>query len=146
MCAALERAKADRLACLVGGNSADESGGFFVRPTVYAEVPTENAVWREEIFGPVLAVRSFESEAEALALANESEFGLVATVVTADSSRAERVAAAIDAGHVWINSAQVIFPQTAWGGFKASGIGRELGPWGLHAFLGVKHVTARRAA
>ena len=144
--AALERAKQDRLACLVGGEPVDMSGGFFVRPTVYAEVPTENAVWREEIFGPVLAVRSFDSEAEALALANASEFGLVATVVTADADRAERVAAGIDAGHVWINSAQVIFPQTAWGGFKASGIGRELGPWGLHSYTGVKHITLRRGA
>jgi betaine-aldehyde dehydrogenase len=144
--AALQRAKEERLDCLVGGEPAEESGGFFVRPTVYAEVPTESAVWREEIFGPVLAVRSFESEAEALALANESDFGLVATVVTADSARAERVAAAIDAGHVWINSAQVIFPQTAWGGFKASGIGRELGPWGLHSYTGVKHITLRRGA
>ena len=94
----------------------------------------------------MLAVRGFEREAEALALANDSEFGLVATVVTADSARAERVAAAIDAGHVWINSAQVIFPQTAWGGFKASGIGRELGPWGLHSYTGVKHITLRQGA
>jgi betaine-aldehyde dehydrogenase len=144
--AALQRAKADRLACLIGGNSAEESGGFFVRPTVYAEVPTESALWREEIFGPVLAVRGFASEAEALALANDSDFGLVATVVTADSARAERVAAAIDAGHVWIISAQVIFPQTAWGVFKASGNGRELGPWGLHSYTGVKHITLRRGA
>jgi len=144
--AALQRAKEERLACLIGGEPAEESGGFFVPPTVYAEVPTESTVWREEIFGPVLAVRSFESEAEAVALANDSEFGLVATVVTADPARAERLAAEIDAGHVWVNSAQVIFPQTAWGGFKASGIGRELGPWGLHSYTGVKHITLRRGA
>jgi betaine-aldehyde dehydrogenase len=146
--AALERAKADRLQCIAGGYPAvgELEVGFFVRPTVYAEVPTDTALWREEIFGPVLAVRSFESEAEALALSNESDFGLVATVVTADPVRAERVAAQIDAGHVWVNSAQVIFPQTAWGGFKASGIGRELGPWGLHSYTGVKHITLRRGA
>ena len=67
-------------------------------------------------------------------------------MVSGDPQRAHRVAAQIDAGHIWINSLQVIFPHTAWGGFKASGIGRELGPWGLHSFLGVKHITARRAA
>ena len=145
--AALERAKQDRrLACLIGGEPAEESGGFFVRPTIYDSVPTDNALWREEIFGPVLAVRSFADEAEAIALANDSAFGLVATVVTADVARAERLAASIDAGHVWVNSAQVIFPQTAWGGFKASGIGRELGPWGLHSYTGVKHITLRRGA
>jgi betaine-aldehyde dehydrogenase len=139
---AFERAEADGLACLAGGGAmADGEGGFFVPPTVYAEVPPDNALWREEIFGPVLATRSFDTESEAVALANDSDFGLVATVVTADAERAGRVAAEIDAGHVWINSAQVIFPQTAWGGFKASGIGRELGPWGLGAYLGVKHLT-----
>jgi betaine-aldehyde dehydrogenase len=143
--AALDRAEAEGLSCLAGGRPIDkENGGFFVPPTVYAEVPQDNALWREEIFGPVLAARSFEDEAEAIALANNSDFGLVATVVTADVERAERVAAEIDAGHVWINSAQVIFPQTAWGGFKASGIGRELGPWGLHSYTGVKHITLRQ--
>ncbi len=143
--AALERAQADGLDCLAGGEPMTEGdGGFFVRPTVYAEVPTLNPLWREEVFGPVLCTRSFEGEPEAIALANDSDFGLVATVVSADSKRAERVAAQIDAGHVWINSAQVIFPQTAWGGFKASGIGRELGPWGLHSYTGVKHITLRR--
>lgn len=143
--AALERAKVDGLDCRAGGELMTEiEGGFFVRPTVYAEVPTETPLWREEVFGPVLCTRSFEGESDAIALANDSDFGLVATVVSADSRRAERVAAQIDAGHVWINSAQVIFPQTAWGGFKASGIGRELGPWGLHSYTGVKHITARR--
>jgi betaine-aldehyde dehydrogenase len=116
-------------------------GGFFVPPTIYLDVPQEDPVWREEIFGPVLAVRRFSSEAEAVSLANDSAFGLVATIVSGDGARAERMAAGIDAGHVWINSEQVIFPQTAWGGFKASGIGRELGPWGLSAWLGVKHLT-----
>jgi betaine-aldehyde dehydrogenase len=146
--AALERARADRIDCLAGGDptATEADGGFFARPTIYAEVPTDNPLWREEIFGPVLAVRSFDSEEEAVSLANDSDFGLVATVVTADPARAERVAAGIDAGHVWINSAQVIFPQTAWGGFKSSGIGRELGPWGLHSYTGVKHITRRRRA
>jgi betaine-aldehyde dehydrogenase len=142
--AVLERAANSRLRCLTGGNALDHEGGFFVSPTVYDDVPVEHSVWTDEIFVPVLAIRRFQNEAEAIALANHSDFGLVATIVTSDSKRAERVAAAIDAGHVWVNSVQVIFPQTAWGGFKASGIGRELGPWGLHSFTGVKHITLRQ--
>jgi betaine-aldehyde dehydrogenase len=144
--AAFERARADGLRCLTGGHALIQGRGFFVAPTIYGDVPANNAVWRDEIFGPVLAVRTFETESEAVALANDTDYGLVATVVSGDLDRADRVATQIDGGHVWINSLQVIFPQTAWGGFKASGIGRELGPWGLHAFLGVKHITARRAA
>ena len=135
-----DQARTDGLDCLTGGAGLG-SDGFFAAPTIYADVPRDNALWREEIFGPVLAVRSFATEAEAIALANDSAFGLVATVVSGDADRAERIAAEIDAGHIWINSMQVIFPHAAWGGFKASGIGRELGPWGLHAFLGVKHLT-----
>jgi betaine-aldehyde dehydrogenase len=141
--AVFERARAARIRCLCGGESLAGEEGFFAAPTIYADVPVDDALWREEIFGPVLAVRTFQTEAEAIELANDSDYGLVATVVSADLERAERLAARIDAGHVWVNSVQVIFPQSAWGGFKASGIGRELGPWGLHAFLGVKHITVR---
>lgn len=127
-----------------GERPADRARGFFVRPTIFTEVPLDSALWREEIFGPVLCVRSFASEAEAIALANDSEFGLVASVVGADVQNAERVANALQAGLVWINAPQVIFPQTAWGGYKQSSIGRELGPWGLQAFQEIKHVIRAR--
>ena len=136
-----DRARADGLHCLTGGVGGSRSGGFFVEPTIWADVPRDHPVWRSEIFGPALAVRTFTTETEALELADDSDYGLVATVVSGDGERAERIAARIDAGHVWINSGQVIFPNTAWGGFKASGIGRELGPWGMGAYLGVKHLT-----
>ncbi|TDF81801.1 aldehyde dehydrogenase family protein [Pseudomonas sp. H9] len=116
--------------------------GYFISPTVFTDVPLDSALWREEIFGPVLCVRSVVSEAEAVALANDSEFGLVASVVSADHQAAERVANALQAGLVWINAPQVIFPQTAWGGYKQSSIGRELGPWGLSAFQEIKHVVS----
>jgi betaine-aldehyde dehydrogenase len=126
---------------LTGGERpAGLSRGYFLRPTVFTEVPLDSALWREEIFGPVLCVRSFSSEEEAIELANDSEFGLVASVVSGDARRAERVANALQAGLVWINAPQVIFPQAAWGGFKQSSIGRELGPWGLQAFQEIKHV------
>jgi betaine-aldehyde dehydrogenase len=114
--------------------------GYFIRPTVFTEVALDSALWNEEIFGPVLCVRSFASEAEAIALANDSDFGLVASVVSTDLNAAERVANALQVGLVWINAPQVIFPQTAWGGYKQSSIGRELGPWGLQAFEEIKHI------
>jgi len=128
-----------KLVC--GGNRpAHLPRGFFLQPTVFTEVPLDSALWCEEIFGPVLCVRSFSSEAEAIALANDSQFGLVASVVTRNAEAAERVANALQAGLVWLNAPQVIFPQTAWGGYKQSSIGRELGPWGLAAFQEIKHV------
>jgi betaine-aldehyde dehydrogenase len=138
----IAQGKADGLKQVCGGGMPDTGGhGWFVAPTIFADVPRENRLWREEIFGPVLCVQTFEREEEAIALANDSEFGLVATVVSEDRERAGRVADAIEAGLVWINSPQTIFVETSWGGFKASGIGRELGPWGLNAYLEVKHVT-----
>ncbi|MGE8177631.1 aldehyde dehydrogenase family protein [Pseudomonas fluorescens] len=128
-----------RLVC-GGDRPADLPHGYFLRPTIFTEVPLDSALWCEEIFGPVLCVRSFASEQEAIELANDSQFGLVASVVSADPLTAERVANALQAGLVWINAPQVIFPQTAWGGYKQSSIGRELGPWGLQAFQEIKHV------
>ncbi|EYR78109.1 aldehyde dehydrogenase family protein [Shinella sp. DD12] len=140
----IERGKAEGLTLLAGGGKPAAAGdGWFVEPTIFGDVPTTSALWREEIFGPVLCIRTFESEEEAIALANDCDFGLVATVVSGDDVQANRVANAIEAGHVWINSPQAIFVQTSWGGFKASGIGRELGPWGMSSYLEVKHVTSR---
>ncbi|APC17831.1 aldehyde dehydrogenase [Pseudomonas frederiksbergensis] len=128
-----------RLVC-GGDRPADLPHGYFLRPTIFTEVPLDSALWCEEIFGPVLCVRSFATEQEAIELANDSPFGLVASVVSRDAVTAERVANALQAGLVWINAPQVIFPQTAWGGYKQSSLGRELGPWGLQAFQEIKHV------
>ncbi|RMT85669.1 hypothetical protein ALP39_02748 [Pseudomonas marginalis pv. marginalis] len=137
----IQRGIEDGARLLCGGERpADLATGFFIRPTVFTEVPLDSALWNEEIFGPVLCVRRFATEDEAIALANDSDFGLVASVVSADAETAERVANALQAGLVWINAPQVIFPQTAWGGYKQSSIGRELGPWGLAAFQEIKHV------
>ncbi|WP_433736911.1 aldehyde dehydrogenase family protein [Pseudomonas putida] len=128
-----------KLVC--GGNRpADLPRGYFLQPTIFTDVPLDSALWCEEIFGPVICVHRFSSEAEAIALANDSQFGLVASVVTRNAQTADRVANALQAGLVWINAPQVIFPQTAWGGYKQSSIGRELGPWGLQAFQEIKHV------
>ncbi|OAJ46438.1 aldehyde dehydrogenase family protein [Pseudomonas marginalis] len=137
----IQRGIEDGARLLCGGKRpADLPKGFFIRPTVFTDVPLDSALWNEEIFGPVLCVRRFASEEEAIALANDSDFGLVASVVSTHIETAERVANALQAGLVWINAPQVIFPQTAWGGYKQSSIGRELGPWGLAAFQEIKHV------
>jgi betaine-aldehyde dehydrogenase len=139
--AILEKARSDALDCIAGGQAIPGRDGFFIKPSIYRNVPTDHPMWREEIFGPVLAIRSFTSAEEAVTLANDNDFGLAATVVGTDGDAAAAVASRLDAGHVWINTSQMIFPNTAWGGFKASGIGRELGPWGLAAYRGVKHIT-----
>jgi betaine-aldehyde dehydrogenase len=124
-----------------GGRPQGMDKGYFVRPTIFADVPFDSPLWREEIFGPVLCINTFDSEQDAIAIANQSEYGLVATVLTTNQERAGRVSAALEVGLVWINSPQVIFPQTSWGGMKKSSLGRELGPWGLHAFQEIKHVV-----
>ncbi|MEB2646451.1 aldehyde dehydrogenase family protein [Pseudomonas canadensis] len=139
----IQRGVEDGARLLCGGDRpADLPQGFFIRPTVFTDVPLDSALWNEEIFGPVLCVRRFTSEDEAIALANDSDFGLVASMVSASHETAERVANALQAGLVWVNAPQVIFPQAAWGGYKQSSIGRELGPWGLAAFQEIKHVIS----
>lgn len=115
--------------------------GYFLAPTLYRDVPVESCLWKEEIFGPVLCARSVASEEEAIQLANDSAFGLAATVISGDPERAKRIGRQLKAGSIWYNSEQLVLPETAWGGFKCSGIGRELGPWGLSAYLEVKHVV-----
>lgn len=133
-------ARDEDLRCLAGGKALDRDG-WFVSPTLYVDVPASSRLWQEEIFGPVLCARRFSTEQQAIELANDSRFGLVATVCSNDLQRAERVADSLEVGHVWINSVQAVFVETSWGGTKASGIGRELGPWGLSAYQAVKHVT-----
>ena len=120
--------------------------GYFLAPTLYRDVPVTSRLWREEIFGPVLCGRSVASEEEAIELANDSDFGLVATVISGDSERAQRIGREMQAGSIWFNSEQLVLSETAWGGFKRSGIGRELGPWGLAAYLEVKHIIGPAGA
>jgi betaine-aldehyde dehydrogenase len=126
-----------RLLC--GGERPADLRGLFHSARPYSPTCLDSALWNEEIFGPVLCVRRFASEAEAIALANDSEFGLVASVVapTPPAPNGSPMGCR-QAGMA--NAPQVIFPQTAWGGYKQSSIGRELGPWGLAAFQELKHV------
>lgn len=139
---AVEKARLDGARILAGGRRAPgRKKGFFYEPTIIADAPLDGSAWREEIFGPVVCVRPFSSEDEAVALANDSRFGLAAAVMSKDLVRAERVAAALRAGIVWINCSQPTFTEAPWGGYKQSGIGRELGRWGLENYLEVKQIT-----
>ncbi len=132
-------AREENLSCLSGGKVIEHEG-FFVQPTIYYPVSTESRLWREEIFGPVLVAATFAEENEAIALANDSDYGLAATVLTTNEEQANRVSRALRAGSIWINQAQIVLPQAGWGGFKRSGIGRELGPEGLSAFQQSKYI------
>ncbi|WP_173933855.1 aldehyde dehydrogenase family protein [Chelativorans sp. Marseille-P2723] len=140
--AAIEAAVKAGARIAIGGKRPEGlDKGYYLEPTILTEVPLDSAAWREEIFGPVLCVRPFETEAEAIELANDSRFGLAAAVMSQDEARAERVAAAFRAGIVWINCSQPTFTEAPWGGYKTSGIGRELGRWGLENYLEVKQIT-----
>jgi betaine-aldehyde dehydrogenase len=142
------RAIEDGARLVAGGGRPTEPGlqsGFYYRPTVFADVRPEMRIVREEVFGPVLTVERFESEDEAVALANDTDYGLAGAVWTADTERAERVASRLRAGTVWINDYNVYVPQAEWGGFKRSGIGRELGPSGLDEYREAKHIWQNTA-
>lgn len=135
----LARARVAGLEALVGGDGLDRKGRF-IAPTIFRDVPHADPVWTEELFGPVLAIATVADTEEAVALANATRFGLVGSVVSGDPERAATAADQLEAGQVWINTLQMVYPDSAWGGFKQSGIGRELGPWGLAAYQGVKHI------
>jgi betaine-aldehyde dehydrogenase len=144
---AVSRAEGDGAKVLTGGGRPRELGqGYFFQPTVLVDVPVESPAWREEIFGPVLSVRTFDREGDAIALANDSRYGLAAAVMSTDLERCERIAAELEAGIVWINCSQPTFTQAPWGGMKQSGIGRELGIWGLENYLEVKQITSYTSA
>ncbi|SAK80781.1 aldehyde dehydrogenase [Caballeronia hypogeia] len=124
-----------------GGRPAHLDRGYFMEPAIFADVPAESWIWNEEIFGPVVCIRPFDDEAQAVRSANDSRFGLAAAVMSRDTVRCERVARALRAGIVWINCSQPTFTEAPWGGYKQSGIGRELGEWGLNNYLETKQIT-----
>ncbi|MFE6333803.1 aldehyde dehydrogenase family protein [Streptomyces sp. NPDC057806] len=124
-----------------GGKRPEGLGaGYFYEPTVLDACHREMKVVREEVFGPVLTVETFRTEDEAVALANDTEYGLAGAVWTADAGRARRVAGRLRHGTVWINDFHPYLPQAEWGGFGKSGVGRELGPAGLAEYRESKHV------
>jgi betaine-aldehyde dehydrogenase len=127
---------------LTGGKRpAHLTQGYFMEPAIFDEPAHNSIIWREEIFGPVLCIKRFKDEQHAVQMANASRFGLAAAVMSADPQRATRVANHLRAGIVWVNCSQPTFVEAPWGGMKHSGIGRELGQWGLDNYLEVKQVT-----
>jgi betaine-aldehyde dehydrogenase len=140
--AAVEVAKASGARLVTGGGRPEGMDtGYYIAPTIFSEVPTEAAVWREEVFGPVVCVNPFDTESEALQLANDSPYGLAGAVMSDDRERCERVAGKLRAGIIWINCSQPTFTQVPWGGYKSSGIGRELGTAGFLGFRETKQIT-----
>lgn len=137
----IDRARQQGATVACGGKAEGFAKGYFVAPTVLTDVPLTAEAWVEEIFGPVVCIRPFDTEAESIELANDSRFGLAAAVMSADEARCERVARAFRAGIVWINCSQPTFTEAPWGGYKQSGIGRELGRWGLDNYLETKQIT-----
>jgi acyl-CoA reductase-like NAD-dependent aldehyde dehydrogenase len=138
----VERGRSEGARLVLGGEQLDGewSSGFWMAPTIFDDVAPSMAIAREEIFGPVLSVIPFDTEAEALALANDNEFGLGSALWTADLDRAIRVARRLRVGDVWVNTHYVRLAESPFGGVKQSGIGRELGMEGLEAYLESKRV------
>lgn len=140
----LERAIADGATPIVGGGAL-EGPGFFVAPTVLSNVAPGSEASQEEIFGPVVTIETFETEAEALERANEVPYGLAASLWTTDAARSLDVPRHLDFGTVWVNSHLALAAEVPWGGFKGSGYGRDLSIYALNDFSRTKHVQINRA-
>lgn len=135
----LARKEGGTIVC--GGERLDLDGGYYYRPTVIADLPNDSRVIQEEIFGPVLTVQPFDSEDEAVELANSTPYGLASGVQTGNLARAHRVAERLHAGIVWINDWAMLDPAVPFGGVKDSGFGREYGPEALDAYTTTKSVV-----
>ena len=125
----------------IGGGRPKAFGkGFYVEPTIFYDVDNSARIAREEIFGPVASVIPFENEADAIKIANDTPYGLAGAVWTRDIYKAFRIVKSMRAGIIWVNHMQPTYVEAPWGGYKQSGFGRELGPWGLEEYLETKQV------
>jgi aminomuconate-semialdehyde/2-hydroxymuconate-6-semialdehyde dehydrogenase len=136
----VRRALAEGARAVAGGGPNDELGGLYYRPTVLVDAPPGSEILREEVFGPVLTVQAFSDEEEAVALANETDYGLAAILYTGDRERARRVSARLVAGTVWVNCFFVRDLRAPFGGARRSGVGREGGRWSFDFYADVKNV------
>jgi betaine-aldehyde dehydrogenase len=133
---------------LCGGRritSGAMANGNFIEPTVFVDVPPAARIMREEIFGPVLVVELFDTEEEAITKANDTVYGLAGAVFTSDGAKAQRVIRRLRAGITWINTYHPTFNEAPWGGYKQSGMGRELGTYGYEAYTEVKQININLA-
>lgn len=140
----IEQAKKEGAAVVCGGYRYTENGcdkGYFVRPTILENVSSDNTAVKNEIFGPVVTIQTFKTEEEAVEMANDTEFGLAGAVFTKDGARALRVVKEIRAGIMWINCYNPAYVEAPWGGYKKSGVGRELSFDGLEEYTETKQIT-----
>lgn len=128
---------------IMAGGERVGSKGYFLQPTILADCQDEWKVAKEEIFGPVVSVFKFSDLAEAIKRANASSYGLAAGVVSNNINEVLKVAHSVEAGSVWVNCYEIVANQSPFGGYKQSGIGRELGSYGLHEYTEVKTVTIK---
>lgn len=136
----LQVGKKEAKVAIGGGRPKQFGKGYYVEPTIFYDVENSARIAREEIFGPVASVIPFEAEADAIRIANDTPYGLAAAVWTRDIYKAFRIVKALRAGIVWVNHMQPTYVEAPWGGYKQSGFGRELGPWGLEEYLETKQV------
>jgi aldehyde dehydrogenase (NAD+) len=139
----IELARQEGARCILGGRRATSDGcgeGWFVEPTIFADVTNDMRIAREEVFGPILSVIRFDSDDEAVALANDTPFGLAAGLWTTDLARALALPKRLRAGTVWVNAYRVVSYLAPFGGFKESGIGRENGIEAIYEYLEAKSV------
>lgn len=141
----LERARASGATIVCGGGKSAAHDGYFIEPTIITNLSADAEIGRDEIFGPVLSVFEFETEEDAIRIANDTNFGLAAGVWTLSGQRGHRVAHRLRAGTVWINAYRVVAPNTPFGGYKQSGIGRENGFDAIKAYTQTKAVWVELA-
>jgi betaine-aldehyde dehydrogenase len=136
----MEIGKKEAKTAIGGGRPKAFAKGFYVEPTIFYDVDNSARIAREEIFGPVASVIPFENEADAIKIANDTPYGLAGAVWTRDIYKAFRIVKSMRAGIIWVNHMQPTYVEAPWGGYKQSGFGRELGPWGLEEYLETKQV------
>jgi 5-carboxymethyl-2-hydroxymuconic-semialdehyde dehydrogenase len=136
----VRRAVDDGARVVFGGGPNEDLGGLYYRPTLFAEAPEGSEILTQEVFGPVLTLQTFETEDEAIELANGTDYGLAAILYTGNEARADRVSSALVAGTVWVNCFFVRDLAAPFGGARGSGIGREGGPWSFDFYADVKNV------
>jgi betaine-aldehyde dehydrogenase len=140
----IEIGKSEGAECVCGGYrymDGECAKGFYVKPTIFDNCTSEMRIVREEIFGPVVTMQTFKTEDEAIRLANDTEFGLAGAVFTSDGTRALRVIDELRAGITWINCYNPCFNEAPWGGYKKSGIGRDLGVQGFEEYQEIKQIN-----
>jgi len=131
----IEQGRASGASLAVGGEAPEElQRGFYVKPTIFTDVPPDSVIAQEEIFGPVASIFMFKDDEEAVALANDTRYGLAAGIHTNDLARANYIADRIKAGNVWVNTYAFLTPGAPYGGYGESGYGRELGMEGIEAY------------